>query len=57
MVNQFEGSDARVGDENILKYYSLDGINKWIWLLFEFIFLVVFTLATWLALHKKYAHR
>jgi ATP-binding cassette, subfamily G (WHITE), member 2 len=57
MVNQFGGGDAKVGQYQILKYYSLEDVNKWLWLLYEFTFLVAFTAATWLALHKKYAHR
>eukprot|EP00884_Botryococcus_braunii_P004583 jgi/Botrbrau1/14125/Bobra.182_3s0068.1 len=57
MVNQFQGGQAKFGQYDILEYYGLNGVNKWLWLLFEFVFLAVFTVATWLALHKKYAHR
>ncbi|GAB4820601.1 hypothetical protein N2152v2_007647 [Parachlorella kessleri] len=59
MVNQFEGPNNIVafGNVRVLEYYSLEGVNKWAWIGYEAIFLVVFLLLTWLALitvrHQK----
>ncbi len=57
MINQFQGHHAKIGQYDLLKYYSLDGENKWLFLLYEFLFAVAFSLATWAALHRKYARR
>ena len=57
MINQFDGTDAMVGTEHVLDYYGLAGESCWLFLLYESLFLLGFTFFTWLALHRKYAHR
>ena len=59
LLLQFEGPNNIVafGDVRVLEYYSLEGVNKWAWIGYEAIFLVVFLVLTWLALvtvrHQK----
>ena len=59
LLPQFEGPNNIVafGDVRVLEYYSLEGVNKWAWIGYESIFLVVFLVLTWLALvtvrHQK----
>jgi hypothetical protein len=37
MINQVQGQNAKIGQYDLLEYYSLDGENKWLFLLYEFI--------------------
>jgi ATP-binding cassette, subfamily G (WHITE), member 2 len=59
MVNQFHDKDPYFNQNptesnlTILGYYSLAGANKWVWLLFEFIFFIVFFVLSFLALQFK----
>ena len=51
MKNQFGGSTAEfVGGQTALEYYSLAGINSWVWLVLEMCFFLVFFVFAFLAL-------
>ena len=52
MVNQFGGDRDVVafGDESVLEFYDLSGVNGWAWLGFQTIFLVIFFFLTWATL-------
>lgn len=51
MINEFEGRRAMIGSSEVLEYYSLDNDNKWLFMLYQFLFLPIFAVATWAALH------
>ena len=51
MKNQFGDTTAIfVGGQTALQYYSLAGINPWVWLVLELCFTLVFFLFAFLAL-------
>jgi hypothetical protein len=52
MVNQFSGDRDVVafGNESVLAFYDLSGVDAWAWLGFQTIFLVVFLALTWATL-------
>jgi ATP-binding cassette, subfamily G (WHITE), member 2 len=57
MINEFEGQNTRIGRFEVLEYYSFDGENKWLFLLYQFLFFVGFMVAAWGALHRTYGRR
>jgi ATP-binding cassette subfamily G (WHITE) protein 2 len=57
MINEFKGRDVMIGQVEVLEYYSLDSQNKWLFLLYQFLFLLGFTAATWAGLHRTYGRR
>jgi ABC-type multidrug transport system permease subunit len=57
MANQFSESTsaeaavpAAAGAGNALKFYDLEGVNKWTWLGYQALFFPVFTICLWAAL-------
>ncbi|EIE26352.1 hypothetical protein COCSUDRAFT_39467 [Coccomyxa subellipsoidea C-169] len=49
MINQFEGSKAMALDfQTVLKFYNLEGQSKWLNLLYETCFLLLFLILAWL---------
>lgn len=51
MVNQFEGAGVTVyGDEEILKYFSLDSASMWAYVGYEALFVLFFLGVCWAAL-------
>ena len=51
MKNQFgDSTEVFVEGQTALEYYSLDGINPWVWLALELCFFVFFFFCAFLAL-------
>lgn len=50
MINTFKGSSIDIFGEDILAYYSLDGISEWAFLGYEALSFVVYAATAYLGL-------